>query len=187
MPSFDGYSVGANDMKVTVDDEGKSKREILNKDFDFQDWFSKNSPDVRMPSVLECSRELRKQYSWVGFAGYCWGGSVGFKIASRHCSGLFDCVSVAHPVSPTEGEVRSISVAFQIIAPEHDPTFTQELKNLCNKEIPKIGVPYLYYHFPGMTHGFATKCVDSKASEKGALERVKNAVVLWMTSHRGEK
>lgn len=161
--------------------------DMLNKDFDFPGWIAKNNQDLRLPQILDFAKELRKQYSWLGFVGYCWGGGVGFKIASKEHSSLFDCITVAHPSTPSEGEVKSISVPFQIIAPEHDPTFEADAKELCQREIPKLGVPYLYYHFPGMLHGFATKCDESKASEKRALEAAKNAVVFWMTAHRGEK
>ena len=169
---------------MTVDENGTAKMDIVNKDFDFQSWFTANSPDVRMPQILECAKQLREQHSWVGYVGYCWGGGVGFKVASKDHSGLFDCVTVAHPATPSEEEVKAIGVPFQIIAPEHDPTFPPEVKEMCNREIPKLGVPYLYHHFPGVMHGFATKCDEAKESEKKALELAKNAVVFWMTSHK---
>lgn len=185
--SYDGWSVGPNDIKVSVDESGNAKLDIVNKDFNFQDWITKNSADVRMPQVLECAKQLRSQYSWVGYVGYCWGGGVGFKVASKDRSGLFDSVTVAHSATPSEEEVHSIGVPFQILAAEHDPTFPPEVRDMCNREIPKLGVPYLFHHFPGVVHGFATKCDDSKASEKKALELAKNAVVFWMNSNKAEK
>lgn len=136
--SFDGWFPGPNDIKVTVDESGQAKLDIVNKDFDFQNWISKNGADVRMPQVLECAKQLRNEYSWVGYAGYCWGGGVGFKVASKDHQGLFDSVTVAHSSSPSEEEVRSIGVPFQILDAEHDPTFPPEVKDMCNREIPKL-------------------------------------------------
>jgi dienelactone hydrolase len=183
--SYHGWSVGPNDIKISVDDEGNSKLEILNKDFDFPTWVTTNSADARLSEVLECAKELRKTYSWLGYSGYCWGGGVGFKIGSQ--SELFNSISVAHSSTPTEEDVKAIKVPFQILAAEYDPTFPTEVKEMCNREIPKLGVDYVYHHFPGVVHGFATKVDDRVPSGKKALEQAKNAVIFWMTSHQGEK
>ena len=169
---------------MSVDENGTAKMEIVNKDFNFGDWLAKNSLDVRMPAVLDCAKQLREQYSSVSYTGYCWGGGVGFRVAS---SGLFDSVTVAHSATPTDEEVAGISVPFQILAAEHDPTFPPDVVEKVNKEIPKLGVPYVYHHFPGMFHGFATKAADGKENEKKALELAKNAVVFWMNSHKAQK
>jgi len=176
---FHGWAVDGKDISITVDDDNKVHMN-RNEDFDWAQWFGTNGPDVRMPEVLACARKLREQYTWVGAVGFCWGGLVGFKLASKSNAGLFDCISIAHPGTPSEDDIRSISVPFQILAPEHDPTFPPEMKELCNKEIPKLGVDYVYHHFPGMVHGFATKCDEKNQREKKALEQAKNAVVYWM-------
>ena len=179
--SFHGFPIDPNDIDMVKEGSGfKMKR---NEDFDWAGWFSKNGPDARMPEVLACARRLREQYSWVAAVGYCWGGSVGFKLASKSNAGLIDCVSIAHPGTPTEDDILSINVPFQIIAPEHDPTFTPESKDMCNKEIPKLNVDYCYHHFPDMYHGFVTKCDDTQERERKAVELAKNAVVFWLASH----
>ena len=151
--------------------------------FDFGAWWGANNPDVRMPEILACARKLREQYSWIGVVGYCWGGLTGFKLASKPHAELFNCISIAHPGSPTEDDVRGISLPFQVLSAEHDPTFSTEMKEYCNKEIPKLGVDYQYHYFPGMVHGFATKCDPTKDREKKALELAKNSVVFWMLNH----
>lgn len=71
----------------------------------------------------------------------------------------------------------------QIIAPEFDPTFTQDRKDLCNSEIPKLGIDYMYNYFPKVVHGFCTKCDPNKEVEKRALERAKAAVVNWFLTY----
>ena len=183
--SFRGWSVGPNDITFNVDEQGNSTLEVVNKDFDFPSWLTANSADARLPEVLECAKELRKTYSWLGYSGYCWGGAIGFKIGS--VTELFHSITVAHSATPTEEEVKAIKVPFQIIAAEYDPTFPTEVKEMCNREIPKLGVDYVYQHFPGVTHGFATKVDDRVPSGKRALEQAKNAVVFWMTNHQDEK
>lgn len=118
-----------------------------NMDFDWETWFKNNWVDVRMPEILECLRHIREKHPWVASVGYCWGGAANFKLASK---GVLDCVTIAHPGNPTEEEVKAINIPVQILAPEHDPTFTQQMKDFCKLEIPKQGVDFIYHHFPDM-------------------------------------
>lgn len=96
---------------------------------------------------------------------------------------MVDCLTIAHPGTPTEEEIKAIKVPVQILAPEHDFAFSQDLKDFCNREIPKLGVDYAYHHFPGVPHGFATKCDENDPYAKKQLEVAKNAVVFWILNH----
>ena len=167
-------------ISIKVED-GKPKIETA-PDVDFATWFKNNSPDLRMPEVVACAKQLSSQYSKLMAVGYCWGGSVNFKLASSENAGLFDCISVAHSGTPSEDEVRGIKVPFQIIAPEHDPSFPQEWREFCCKEIPKMGVDFHFQYFPGQVHGFCTKCDETDEKQKKALELAKNAVVYWFSN-----
>jgi hypothetical protein len=44
-------------------------------------------------------------------------------------------------------------------------------------------VDYIYHHFPGMVHGFATKADENSNDAKKQLEIAKNAVVFWIANH----
>ena len=46
-----------------------------------------------------------------------------------------------------ESEIDAISVPIQILAPENDFTYSQELKDYSNKFIPTLGVEYDYQYF----------------------------------------
>ena len=92
---------------------------------------------------------------------------------------LVDAIATAHPTLLTKEEIDDVGVPVQIIAPEHDPAFTPEMKAYANETIPKLNIEYDYQFFPGIAHGFATRCDQSNAHEKHALERAKNAVVGW--------
>jgi len=67
----------------------------------------------------------------------------------------------------------------QILAPEHDPVFTPELKAHANSVIPTLNVEYDYQYFPGLKHGFSTRGDQSDPKQKQGLERAKNAAVGW--------
>lgn len=82
-----------------------------------------------------------------------------------------------------ESEIDDISVPVQILAPQHDPIFTPELKAYCNKVIPQVNVEYDYQYFPNLAHGFATRGDPKNPVQKKGLERAKNAVVSWFLQH----
>lgn len=67
----------------------------------------------------------------------------------------------------------------QLLAPEHDPVFTPELKAHANSVIPSLNLEYDYQYFPEVAHGFAVRCDQSNVTQKKALERAKNAAVAW--------
>lgn len=68
----------------------------------------------------------------------------------------------------------------QIISPEIDPAFTEELKAYANEVIPKKEVPYEYCFFPGLEHSFATRGNPENEKERRGMVRAKNAMVAWM-------
>ncbi|KAK4695676.1 hypothetical protein P7C71_g2104, partial [Lecanoromycetidae sp. Uapishka_2] len=92
---------------------------------------------------------------------------------------LVDCISTAHPSALTKEEIDAVAVPVQILASEHDPQFTPELKEYVNKVIPSLNVEYDYQYFPGLIHGFAVRGDQSDPKQKLGLERAKNAAVGW--------
>lgn len=155
-----------------------------NPKFDVAAWYRENDPNLRLPIILEVARGLREKYDKLGVVGYCWGGSVAFKLASSKYSGLIDCVTIAHPGQPPEEDVKLLKVPVQILAPEVDPTFTTEWRSFCNVEIPKIegGLDYCFRFFPDQQHGFTTKGDLNIPTERRAVEMAKRDVVFWQSS-----
>ena len=96
---------------------------------------------------------------------------------------LVDCISTAHPSWLIKEEINAVGVPVQILAPEHDPQFTPELKAHANSIISTLNVDFDYQYFPGAVHGFAVRCDQSDAMKKKALERAKNAAVGWFAQH----
>lgn len=173
MNSFHGTAVDA----ATISDHTATQK------FDWPTWLKTNSVPIRLPAMLAFARLLRGRHSKIAAVGYCWGGKAAICLAANDQSGLLDCISVAHPSAITKKEVLDICVPVQILSPEHDPVFTQELKDFCNAEIPKLGLEYSYEYFPTMVHGFCTRCDMKSEKEKKALERAKNAVVYWFSHY----
>jgi len=94
---------------------------------------------------------------------------------------LVDCISAAHPSFLTKEEIDGVGVPVQIIAPEHDPQLTPELKAYVNTVIPGLSLKYDYQYVPDSAHGFAVRCDQNDAKQKKALERAKNVPVTWCT------
>ena len=139
---------------------------------------TRNTKDIRRPEIHAVTQLLRQQYNRIGAVGYCFGGWAVFSLGSS--TSLVDCISTAHPTWLTKEEIDNVSVPVQIIAPEIDRPFHQELKDHCHKVIPTRGVPFDYQFFPGVEHAFATRGNLEDEKEVRATIRAKNAVVSWM-------
>ncbi|KAL8814459.1 MAG: hypothetical protein Q9191_008549 [Dirinaria sp. TL-2023a] len=140
----------------------------------------KNSKAIRFPEISSCARSLKEEHGFkkVGAVGFCYGGWAVFQLGAKD-NALVDAISTAHPSLLTNEEVDAISVPVQILAPEHDPMLTPELKAYCNNTIPSLNVPYDYQYFPGLTHGFAARADEKDEKAKKGLERAKNCVSSW--------
>ena len=92
---------------------------------------------------------------------------------------VVDAISTAHPTLLTPEEMQKVAVPVQILAPEHDDMFTEELKATANKIIPTLGVPYDYQYFPGLRHGFAVRGDEKNPAERAGMVRAKDDVVHW--------
>lgn len=146
--------------------------------FDIMAFIGRNSKEIRGPAIEASAKELKSQYKKVGAIGFCYGGWAVFQLGAKG-KNLVDAISTAHPSILTKEEVAAVAVPVQILAPEHDPQLTQELKDYCNATIPTLGVDYDYQYFPGLAHGFATRGDSSNKAQKNGLERAKNAAVHW--------
>ncbi|MCJ1246468.1 hypothetical protein MMC30_003675 [Trapelia coarctata] len=153
--------------------EDPQKREA----FDIRAFLGRNGKEKRFPEILACATALKSQFPKVGAVGFCYGGWAVCQLGSH--PDLLSCVSTAHPTLLEKSEIDNLAVPTQVLAPETDPAFTPELKEYCNKVIPRKGIPYSYEYFPGLAHGFAAKGNVKDAKQKEGLERAKRAVVHW--------
>ncbi|GIC94318.1 dienelactone hydrolase family protein [Aspergillus udagawae] len=125
---------------------------------------------------------LREKYKKVGVAGFCYGGWAAFRLgAKEHQPPLVDCVTVGHPSLLTKKDIDETAVPVQILAPEHDPVCTSELKRYTFDMVSSLGVPFDYQHYPGVEHGCLTRGDSNKAGDREAMARGKNAAVSWFT------
>lgn len=149
---------------------------------DLPNFMARNSKDVRGREMAKLAKYLRLQHRRIGAVGFCYGGWAAFQLGGKRADGeppLVDCISAAHPTFLTKEEISNVGVPVQILAPEIDPQFTEELKSFSVLEIPKLGVPFSYQFFPGLSHGFAVRGNRKDAAETRGLERAMRAAVAW--------
>lgn len=145
---------------------------------DVPGFLARNSKALRGPEVIECAEALRSQYKHIGSIGFCYGGWGVFLLGAK-ANPLVDCITTAHPSQLEEAEIENVGVPVQVMAPEKDPWFTEQLKAFSNRIIPTLGVAYDYQYFPGLEHGFAVRGNPDIAGERQGMGRAKNAAVLW--------
>jgi dienelactone hydrolase len=120
---------------------------------DVPGFIKKKTREIREAEIFDCARSLRSKYKKVGAIGFCFGGWAVFRLgAKEHQPPLIDCVSAGHPTWLTEKDVDEVAVPVQILAPEIDPVFTDEMKSYTFMTLQKLRVPFDYQHFPSVGH-----------------------------------
>ncbi|KAI1805103.1 dienelactone hydrolase family protein [Daldinia bambusicola] len=148
--------------------------------FDFAGFTVRNSRAAREPEIFAAARALRQKYAKVGAVGYCFGGWAVFRLgAKEHSPPLVDCISTGHPSLLTKQDIEEVAVPVQLLAPEHDPMYSAELKNFTFETVPKLGVEFDYRHYPGVAHGALVRGSDKVPGEALAMARAKNDAVNW--------
>lgn len=74
----------------------------------------------------------------------------------------------------------------QVLAPEHDPVYTAELREYTCATVPKLGVPFVFRHFPRVEHACFCRGDAAKGLEREALVKGKKAVVEWVREFKDE-
>ena len=145
------------------------------KAFDVSAWIGRNSREKRWPQVTAGAQALKAQYPKVAAIGYCWGGWACLQLGADPT--LIDAISTAHPALLKEADFDNVKVPVQLLAPEHDNTFTPELKQYSLKALPRTAIQWEYVYFAGYTHGFASRGDPSELSKRPGLERAKRCAV----------
>ncbi|KAF2170326.1 hypothetical protein M409DRAFT_64109 [Zasmidium cellare ATCC 36951] len=138
-----------------------------------------NSREIREPEIFACARKLRSEYKKVGAVGFCWGGWAVFRLGAKG-NNLVDCVIAGHPSILKKEDIDNVDVPVQLLAPEHDPPFSPELKDHFWRVTQARGdLAFDYQHFAGMAHGALVRGDEEKPGEQRAMTRAKNAAVGW--------
>lgn len=176
---------GARDVLLTtrrsfngevVDPDAMSDPE-KSKNFNLGEFIGRNSRKIRWPEIKQHAQTLKAKYPKVGAIGFCYGGWAAFQLGAD--PSLVDAVSTAHPSLLEHSDIDNVKVPVQLIAPENDFTFTEELKKYSQEALPKTGVPWEYVYFPGLQHGFAARGNPNEKKQKEGLERAKRSAVSW--------
>ncbi|AEO56622.1 hypothetical protein MYCTH_2301730 [Thermothelomyces thermophilus ATCC 42464] len=172
-------------------------------ELDVAGFAARNAREVREPEVVAFARALRAsgEYDFVAAVGFCYGGWAVLRLGSAEFATtdpagagagagagedgqerrpLVDVVSAAHPSWLVESDVEGVTVPVQILATEHDPVYTPELKAFTFSTLQKKGLPFDYQHFPGIEHGALVRGSDKIKGEREAMVRAKNALVAWL-------
>ncbi|KAH8781304.1 dienelactone hydrolase family protein [Diaporthe sp. PMI_573] len=157
------------------------------QEVDLEGFLAKNGREIREPEIFACAKALRDKYAFVGAVGFCYGGWAAFRLGAReHQPPLVNCISVGHPSLLTKRDIDEIAVPVQVLAPEHDPAYTAELKEYTCATVPKLGVPFLFRHFPHVEHACFCRGDVNKSLEREALVKGKRAVVDWVREFNDE-
>lgn len=66
-----------------------------------------------------------------------------------------------------------------MLAPEVDPAFSPELKELVWRALQRTGVEFAYEHFSGVGHACFARGDEGKVGEREVMGKGKKAAVVW--------
>ncbi|KAF2971522.1 hypothetical protein GQX73_g2059 [Xylaria multiplex] len=144
------------------------------------------SREIRGPEIVACARAIKAELGFrrLGALGYCYGGWAVCHLASKGQEiALVDAISMVHPSWLVKEDIDNITVPFQVLAPEHDPSYTPELKGYTFQTALGLNVPFNYQHFPGTVHGALVRGNEEVKGEREAMARAKNAIVTWFKQY----
>lgn len=152
------------------------------EEVDMNSFMSRNTRQIREPEILDCAGALRGTHARVAAVGFCYGGWAAFRLGAKQdgTAPLVDAVVAGHPTFLTKDDIDNVAVPVQILAPEHDPMFTADLKLHSFVTITQSGLPFDYQHFPGVQHGSLVRGDSTHPGEREAMVRAKNAAVSWL-------
>lgn len=158
---------------------------ILKGDFaklDLPTFMGKNNRHAREPEIFKFAQTLRSQYKKVCAVGFCYGGWAALRLGSKtHQTPLVDCITIGHPSLATEKDFDEVAVPIQILAPERDHQYTEELKVHSFQALRKSGVPFDYQHYPGLEHGCFIRGDGRIPGEQEAMLAGRQATVMWLS------
>ena len=173
----DVYLVDFFGGEIIIDDLTNEEKK---KNFDLMAFLGRNSKEKRFPEVKRVVAELQKEYKNIGAIGFCYGGWAVAQLAAKENQPGVNYIAAAHPSLLTEDEIKGITVPVLWLAPEHDPQFTPELKELAQSELKSKPGKYIY--FPNLAHGFAGRGDPNNTTQKEGLERAMHEFIAFAQS-----
>jgi dienelactone hydrolase len=152
-------------------------------EIDMPDFISRNGRAQREPEILRCARALREKYDFVGAIGFCYGGWAVFRLGAEEFSSprpLIDCAIAGHPTMFQKSDADDMRVPVQLLSPEIDIPFNEELKLYAWQKLQENKIPFDWQFMPGVAHGCLTKGNAEVEGEREAMLRGKNAAVWWL-------
>ncbi|KAJ8593660.1 dienelactone hydrolase endo-1,3,1,4-beta-D-glucanase [Rhizopogon salebrosus TDB-379] len=136
--------------------------------------------DPRATAFIKRVREQRK-YDKVGAVGYCFGGSLGVRLASLN---VFDSLVVCHPGRVSEAEVKGINCPTSWVCAEEDMTFGPAIRNKAEAMLEARNgkenlVDYEFVDYKGTVHGFACRPHLEFPDVKVAFDESINQTLKW--------
>ncbi|KAA1469968.1 dienelactone hydrolase endo-1-3,1,4-beta-D-glucanase [Dentipellis sp. KUC8613] len=135
--------------------------------------------DARVADFIN-KLKTEKKYEKFGAVGYCFGGSIAVRIASRN---IVDTVVICHPGPASVEEIKAMSVPSSWALAEEDSAFPPKLRKSAEevfkaREGKEDFIEYEFKDWKGTAHGFAARpnleVPEVKAGFEGALEQTVN-------------
>ncbi|CAK8563568.1 unnamed protein product [Lathyrus sativus] len=121
-----------------------------------------------------------KGVSYVGAAGFCWGGKVVTELAK---SKLIPAVALLHPSSVSVEDIKGINIPISILGAEIDNSSPPELLKQFEEILNANSVTSFVKIFPKVSHGWTVRYKPEDAEEVKAAEEAHQDLLDWFAIH----
>jgi dienelactone hydrolase len=157
-------------------------------ELDMVGFMSRNSRSIREPLVFDCANALREEmgYERIVAVGFCYGGWAALRLGSVRtplttlAKPMVDAVVIGHPSLVTNADIEGVVVPMLVLAVEHDPVFTIELKMFLVQNLMERGTDFDFMFFPGVEHGGLVRGDEGKTGERQAMCKARDATSCWI-------
>ncbi|KAL5065305.1 hypothetical protein RYX36_027042 [Vicia faba] len=121
-----------------------------------------------------------KGVSFVGAAGFCWGGKVATELAKFK---LIPAVVLLHPSFVSVDDIKGVDIPISILGAEIDRLSPPELVKQFEEILTANSVTSFVKIFPKVSHGWTVRYKPEDAEEVKAAEEAHQDLLDWFAKH----
>ncbi|KAL8171355.1 hypothetical protein V2J09_023159 [Rumex salicifolius] len=150
--------------------------------FDIKAWLEMHGTDKGCEDAKSVISSLRSQgKSYIGVAGFCWGGVVAAKLAK---SDVIQAAVSLHPGLISIEDINEIKIPIAFLGAEVDHICSaEELKRYGEILSAKPGIDSYVKIYPGVSHGFAVRYNLEDDSAVKSAEEAHSDMMSWFTKY----
>ncbi|XP_040361695.1 endo-1,3;1,4-beta-D-glucanase [Rosa chinensis] len=145
------------------------------------DWLRDHGPDKGFEDAKRVIAALKKKgVSWIGAAGFCWGGKVVAELSKGYYT---EAAVLLHPSRVTLDDIKEIKTPIAILAAQFDNSTAPELVKQFKEILSTNKVDNFVKIFPGVSHGWTVRYKDDNVTAVKSANEAHQDMLDWFIKY----